>query len=329
MIVEKYGSPRGPHYAHSELLSDVPTDDIDVLPTLEENTDDYDDTQVSVSFTFVAFSSSIAPGRDLSHLWVVDSACSINLTALRHNFVTFDPPSTPSRVGGVGVDVKGSGTLRASILLASGQIIHCADHALYTYDLSSRSTQRIGRLLSVSWMQSHTDCEFIFPTDADIGLIVVPTGIGVLKPSGNGLNLLPRHPELPPRPPADSPPSAGDSVALTAQCDPVRWHCRFGHLNMQSLEAQHTHGIPTTPALASYVSNVSCDSCLLHKATVAPRNTTPCTKPSRPLLKLSSDIWGHVNVPSPKGLRYCLLVVDHHTHYMWVRFLKSKDDTCT
>jgi transposase InsO family protein len=24
-----------------------------------------------------------------------------------------------------------------------------------------------------------------------------------------------------------------------------------------------------------------------------------------------------------------MLVIDHHTHYMWVRFLKSKDDTCS
>jgi hypothetical protein len=35
-----------------------------------------------------------------------------------------------------------------------------------------------------------------------------------------------------------------------------------------------------------------------------------------------------VNVPSPHGLRYCVLVIDHHTNCMWVRFLKSKDDTC-
>jgi hypothetical protein len=35
-----------------------------------------------------------------------------------------------------------------------------------------------------------------------------------------------------------------------------------------------------------------------------------------------------VNVPSQHGIRYCLLVIDHHTHFMWVRFLKSKDDSC-
>jgi transposase InsO family protein len=45
-------------------------------------------------------------------------------------------------------------------------------------------------------------------------------------------------------------------------------------------------------------------------------------------MNMSSDIWGPVNVPAPHGLRYCLLVIDHHTNYMWVRFLKSKDETC-
>jgi hypothetical protein len=98
---------------------------------------------------------------------------------------------------------------------------------------------------------------------------------------------------------------------------------------MQSPQAQHTHGVPTSPTLANSIKNVSCDSCLLHKASVAPRNTVACAKPSRPLLSLSSNLWGPVNVPSSHGLRYCLLIIDYHTHYMWVRFLKSKDDACS
>jgi hypothetical protein len=40
-------------------------------------------------------------------------------------------------------------------------------------------------------------------------------------------------------------------------------------------------------------------------------------------------MWGLVNVPSAHGLRYCLLVIDHHTNFMWVRFLESKDDNCS
>jgi hypothetical protein len=153
MIVQKYGSPGGSASTHAALLSDVPIDESDSLPTLEDCMDEHDDTEVSVPFRFVPFSSSITRGRDLSHHTVGDSACSINLTAfIRSDFSTFTPPSTRSRVGGVGVDVKGNGSVRMSIRLAFGQVIHRTTHTLYTPDLSSRSTQRIGRLLSVNWL---------------------------------------------------------------------------------------------------------------------------------------------------------------------------------
>jgi hypothetical protein len=199
---------------------------------------------VSVPFSFVAFSPSLTHGRDLSQFWVVDSACSISLTAFRSDFATFTMPSAPSRVGWVGVDVKGSGTVRISIRLASGHIIHRAIHALYTPDISSRHAQRIRRLRSVSWMQSHNGCEFLFPTDSDTGLLVWPTTMGVLEPSGNGLYLMPHHPKLPPSLSAKTSRGAGSRVALTDHCDPVLWHRRFGRLDMQSLRK------PTIPTLS-------------------------------------------------------------------------------
>jgi hypothetical protein len=92
MIIQKYGAPSGSHLAHVALLSDVPADDSDRLPTLQECTDEYDDTEASVPFSSVAFSSSLTPGRNLSHFRVVDSACSINLTALKGDFDSHPPP---------------------------------------------------------------------------------------------------------------------------------------------------------------------------------------------------------------------------------------------
>jgi hypothetical protein len=97
MTVHKYGAPGGTPFAHVALLSDVPADnapadDTDSLLTLEDCADDYDDDEVIVPFSSVAFSSSLAPGRNLSQLWIVDSACSINLTAFRGDFVKFTPP---------------------------------------------------------------------------------------------------------------------------------------------------------------------------------------------------------------------------------------------
>jgi hypothetical protein len=97
MITRKYGTPGGFPSAHAAMLSDVPADDADSLPTLEDCTNEYDDTDVSVLVTSVAFSSPLTPGRDLSQIWVDDSACSINLTAFRSDFATFIPLRSLSR----------------------------------------------------------------------------------------------------------------------------------------------------------------------------------------------------------------------------------------
>jgi hypothetical protein len=97
MIIQKYGTPSGSASAHAALLSDVTADDTDGLPTLEDCTDEYDDTEVSAPLSFVAFSSSLTPGRDLSHFRVVYSAYSINSTAFRGDFVTFTPLRSLSR----------------------------------------------------------------------------------------------------------------------------------------------------------------------------------------------------------------------------------------
>jgi hypothetical protein len=176
LIIQKYGTLGGSASAHAAMQRDVPADDADIMPTLEDCTDEYDDTEVSVPSNYVAFSSSLPLGRDLSQLGVADSACSINnLTVFRSDFVTFTPPSAPSRMGGVGVDVQGSGLVRISFWLASGQTIHRTIHAMHTPDLSLRSAQRIGILLSISWMQSHSGCKFLFPTDYDTRLLVVST----------------------------------------------------------------------------------------------------------------------------------------------------------
>jgi hypothetical protein len=150
-------------------------------------------------------------------------------------------------VGGVGVNVKGIGSVRISVRLASCQLIRRTIYAMYTPDMSSRSAKRIGRLLSVTCMHSHDGCEFVFPTDSDTGLLVVPTGMGVLEPSGNGLYLLPHQPQLPSSPSVKKARDPCSRVAVVAQCDLVLWHRRFGHLYMQSLQAQHTHGVPTSP----------------------------------------------------------------------------------
>jgi hypothetical protein len=137
--------------------------------------DEYDDTAVSVSFTSVALTPHASSVTDLSDSWVVDSECFVNLTAFRSHFSEFNPSSRHSTVGGVGVYVLGSCTIRVPICLVSGQTVFRQVRALYTPNLSSRSAHRISRLLSVAWMKKHSGCEFSFPTNFDSGMLLVTT----------------------------------------------------------------------------------------------------------------------------------------------------------
>jgi hypothetical protein len=77
--------------------------------------------------------------------------------------------------------------------------------------------------------------------------------------------------------------------ALLTASDATLSHKRLGHLHMQDLESQHCNGVASVHALGSLVNTIACDSCLLHKAHAASRNSTPCTKPSPPLLHMSSQ----------------------------------------
>jgi hypothetical protein len=121
-----------------------------------------------VSFTSFAFSAFKPTGREFSQFWVVDSTSSINLTAFWSDFVSFVPPSDKSRANAVGFDVRGSGKVQIAVPLVSGQITPIIVHARYTPNMKARVAQRTGRLPSVSKMQSHSGCEFIFPIDPEI-----------------------------------------------------------------------------------------------------------------------------------------------------------------
>jgi hypothetical protein len=54
------------------LCFDVTADDPAGLPTLEDCTDKCDDTEVSVPYSYVAFSSSLTPDRELSLFSLLD-----------------------------------------------------------------------------------------------------------------------------------------------------------------------------------------------------------------------------------------------------------------
>jgi hypothetical protein len=154
--------------------------------------DKYDDTTAIISYAYVAFASSHSSIIDMSGYLVVESTCLVNLTTFRSDLTDFQPPFRLTRVGGVCVIVKGSGTIRVAICIGSRQTVFRLVHALHTHDLTSRSAHHIGHVLIVSLMLKHSGCEFLFPTNSDSGMLLFTTEMGMPVPYGNGLYLLPR-----------------------------------------------------------------------------------------------------------------------------------------
>jgi hypothetical protein len=150
-----------------------------------------------------------------------------------------------------------------------------------------------------------------------------------MKPSASGLYLLQNSAAHGRLPSVDRPALLDNDAAFGCFVRFCPLAQTIWTLNMQSFHAQHDNGVPTLHVMPSSVKNVSCDSCFFDKAIAIPRNTLACAKPPHPLMNMSSEIWGTVNMPFPHGLRYCVLVIDHHTNFRWVRFLESKDDTCS
>jgi hypothetical protein len=71
-------------------------------------------------------------------------------------------------------------------------------------------------------MKSNSGCEFVFPIDFDVGLPVVPRGLVVKKPPGNGFYLLNHKTPQETPPPMDSSAMIDGRVALTAQWNDMK-----------------------------------------------------------------------------------------------------------
>eukprot|EP00873_Tetraselmis_striata_P044116 jgi/Tetstr1/464380/TSEL_009173.t1 len=69
-----------------------------------------------------------------------------------------------------------------------------------------------------------------------------------------------------------------------------------------------------------------CDCCALAKSHEQPRSRIASKRPSGPLQKFGSDIWGPVGVTSIGGFRYVFGMTDYYSAYGWVVFMKSKDE---
>nr|GFA12573.1 zinc finger, CCHC-type [Tanacetum cinerariifolium] len=100
---------------------------------------------------------------------------------------------------------------------------------------------------------------------------------------------------------------------------------RLGHLNFDSIkqmtQKKFVEGIP----IINHKNQVR-NECLLgkHSRALFPNQTN--TKSLEPLNLVCGDLCGPISPETESGKKYMFLLVDDCTWYMWVYFLKSKDE---
>lgn len=101
------------------------------------------------------------------------------------------------------------------------------------------------------------------------------------------------------------------------------WHGRYGHLNFKALRElgkELVIGMPTV----DHVEQV-CDGCTLGKQHRKPFPQVSSFRASTGLELVHADLCGQISPTTLGGCSYFLLVVDDYSRYMWVEFLRTKD----
>ncbi|KAK9054019.1 hypothetical protein SSX86_025095 [Deinandra increscens subsp. villosa] len=121
--------------------------------------------------------------------------------------------------------------------------------------------------------------------------------------------------------------SAGSEMCFQTRLEGEtgRWQSRLGHANFHTLEnVTHKDLVIGVPRL-KYEAHI-CDICLAGKQV---RDSFPKESlygAKHPLELVSMDLCGPITPETKSGIRYFMLILDDYSRYMWVYFLRSKDD---
>ena len=104
------------------------------------------------------------------------------------------------------------------------------------------------------------------------------------------------------------------------------WHRRFGHLGVRNLQKLARDDMIDDFDFDASSDLTFCETCVggKHHKSQFPKGTS--TRSNEPLGLVHSDICGKLNSKSMSGAEYFLTFVDDKTRYVWVYFLKHKDE---
>ena len=241
--------------------------------------------------------------------WIVDSGATSHMCNSKELFKELSDLAPPQQVAmgdGHAVDAKGEGTVPMEMLMPDGTTSLCdLVKVLYVpelaYNLLSipRATES-GKTVKFD----KTSCEFINKKNKRVAFATKAGGLYHLefcRKSQQSTNL------------------------VKGKGKERLWHCRFGHLNKQSMEKLAKKGL-----IDNFDYNTSnelgfCKACVGGKQCRSSFKTSE-TETKEPLELVHSDVCGKMNHKSIGGAEYFLTFVDDKTHYIWVYPLKTKDE---
>ena len=259
-----------------------------------------DDTE-SMMITTHAL-SSVSRGN-----WIVDSGATCHMCNDRAQFVDFKELSNTQEVtlgDGHTLNGKGIGTVRIETLLPDGKSQKCRlEKVLYVPDLSYN-------LLSVSKAAeaghttkfSGTGCEIL---DGKKKVTAFATKVGSLyyleyyrKEEANATN-------------------DNNKERL--------WHRRYGHVGETNLRKLTKHKMVEKFDYDAQKQIGFCESCIGGKIHRNPFEQSR-RRTTEPLELVHSDVCGKIDEKSRGRAEYFLTFVDHHSRYVWVYPLRTKDE---
>ncbi|KAD6796174.1 hypothetical protein E3N88_07070 [Mikania micrantha] len=104
------------------------------------------------------------------------------------------------------------------------------------------------------------------------------------------------------------------------------WHRRLGHVNIKNMNQLVKHGLVRGLPLKDFSCDENCTACLKgkqHKVSFPPigdSKSTGC------LHMLHMDLFGPVQIMSMAKKKYCLVIVDDYSRFVWTFFLHSKGE---
>nr|GEV51962.1 retrovirus-related Pol polyprotein from transposon TNT 1-94 [Tanacetum cinerariifolium] len=104
------------------------------------------------------------------------------------------------------------------------------------------------------------------------------------------------------------------------------WHCRLSHLNFDTLNKLAKDGLARGILKLKFLKDHLCSACALGKSKKSSHQPKAQDTNQEKLYLLHMDLFGSMRVESINGKQYILVIVDNYSRFIWVKFLRSKDE---